>query len=392
MRQHSDTASIRAVARTCAMLAMAVVCGSAQAQITIGNSVFPQVGTVLHYGLDASPGAAITVTPPGVGQRWDFSSLVPETTWTETLRPAGTGAAAPYFANANLVYTQTAPASARFALLPGSNGAEAYLSVTGTRVSLLGFGAGSDALGLGLAAYVNPQAVDCNPVCSDDTSQAFVTRVASPGLEQNWAPKQFFDARFGAFGMDEVYPFVALPGLSTLGGPGQALRLVTRISTETVVDASGSLTLPGGDSFNVLRQRTFTSVSLRLDAKVELVPGFAIWTDVTEQIKQDLPHLNWGLWEQYSYRYADATSAESLAITYGPIARFNEGDSLAIQSVQFKHLAPVPEPSTLSLLLAGALVLACWCAVVHRGRHPCVVGQRSLGALGRQSRASVVAQ
>lgn len=328
------------VALAAALLAPLVV----QAQITVGNSVFPRAGDSLHYALDRNPDPAIQVTPPGFNQTWDFSSLQAQTTWVETLRPASTGAGAEFFGDATLVYTQTGPASVGFPLLPGSNGSEAYLKVTDSAVSLLGFHGGSDAGHLGVGAYVKYCAVG-DPACTPDWRTEFMTRYSFP-LELTWAPKNVFDVRQAVSRVDEVYPAAVIPGLSNFAY--QSLRIRAEVSSVTAVNAFGTLLLPGG-SFDVLREQTRTIVSLALDALVMPLG----WLDVTDQATTAIPDVRWGTWEQYTYRYFDASSKESLAITYSPIARSGFADPGVIEQVQFKHLAAVPEPQTALLFLLG---------------------------------------
>lgn len=317
---------------------------SAQAQIVVGNSVFPNVGDTLHYALDRNPGPAIQVTPPGGVQAWDFSSLEAQTRWVETLRPASTGAGAEFFGDATLVYTQTGPASVNFPLLPGSNGSEAYLKVSDNAVSLLGFHGGSDAGHLGVGAYVNFCAVG-DLACTPDSRTEFMTRYRTP-LVLTWAPKNFFDIRQTLSRVDELYPAAPIQGLSVF--PYDLLRVRAEVSSVSLITGFGTLLLPGG-SFEVLREQTRTIVTLTLDGRVPPL-GFL---DLTDHAETAIPDAHWGSWEQYTYRYFDADSKESLAITYSPIARSGLADATAIEQVQFKYLAAVPEPQTAVLLVVG---------------------------------------
>lgn len=347
----TSTSRRAACAATLSLVAALLSPLDAQAQISVGNSVFPSAGDTLHYALDRSPGPAIQVTNPGSGWTWDFSSLAWHATWIETLRPAATGTGAEFFGGATLVYTQTGPASVNFPLLPGSNGSEAYLQVTDSAVKLLGFHGGSDAGHLGVGAFVTPQATcawDANPT-PPDLRTAFLTRYDP--LELTWAPKNFFDIRAGNAGVIEEYPATDIPGLSNVY-PFTYLRICAGESSVTIVNASGTLLLPGG-SFEVLREATRSFVELRLHA---YVPPLG-WLDVTDIAVTALPDVRWGTWEQYTYRYFDADSKESLATTYSPIALYGQADPSAIEQVRFKNLAAVPEPETATLLLVGVIGL-----------------------------------
>jgi hypothetical protein len=353
-----------------ATLLGAVLCvlaaGSAQAQITVGNSVFPQAGETLRYAIDMSPSPTITVTPPGGFQTWDFSSLKPSSTWVETLQPAASSAGAEFFPGATLVYTQTAPAAARFPMLPGSNGAQVFLQVTGNRVNLTGFYGGSDAGYLGVGAYAAPQCGESDPPqCGGDLRTVSMTRYRQP-LALMSAPTQFFDIRSSVGQFSEIYPPALIPALIDV--PYTALQVSSYgpvgVASSTVVDAFGTLLLPGG-SFQVLREKTTLTVALKLEARVQ-AGTLVTWYDFTDRLAAANPDVHWGVWQQVSYRYFDNVSKESLAITRSPIALASGGDSggadpLAIESVQFKNLSPIPEPQSAWLFLVGlsgtALVL-----------------------------------
>lgn len=326
-----------------------------QAQIIeAGNSVFPSAGDTLHYALDRSPGPEIQNGPSGFGVTWDFSSLTWHAAWIETLRPAATGTGVEFFGDATLVYTQTGPASVRFPLLPGSNGSEAYLRVTNGTVDLLGFHGGSDAAQLGVGAFVKPaSACTGDPNCAPDLRTVFMTRYAP--LNLTWAPKNFFDLRQGAANGIEEYPATYIPGLSDVLPTFTALRIRAAETSVTSVNAFGTLLLPGG-SFEVLREVKRSYVELRLEANM---PPLG-WLDITDiAIQYDVsPGVHWGTWEQYTHRYFDAVSKESLATTYSPIALYGQADSNAIEQVRFKNLAAVPEPQMAPLVLFGAIGLS----------------------------------
>lgn len=342
---------------------------AAQAQILVGNSVFPRAGDTLHYALDTSPtGPASQVTPPGFGQQpWDFSKLKATTTWTETLRPAATGAGAQYFTDATLVYTQTGPASVNFPLVPGSIGTDAYLQVTDSAVKLLGFYGGNDALYSGVGAYVvgNPNGPVPLGAATDFltryTQYVVGTAVSVGGtpIQLRWAPTNFFDIRQMSANTLETYPVSAIPG--PLPFSADQFRLRVGLSAITIVDGYGTLVLPGGGNFEVLREKTTTYVETLVDAHIPPL-GWLDVTDITAQYGA-LPDVHLGVWQQTTYRYFDAESKESLATVYmtardpsQPSNTFTE----SVEQVQFKNLAPVPEPQTAVMFLAGLTALWGW--------------------------------
>jgi hypothetical protein len=326
----------------------------AQAQISVYDNVFPNAGDTLHYALDRSPGPEIQVGPPSFDWTWDFSSLTWHATWIETLRPAATGTGAEFFGDATLVYTQTGPASVHFPLLPGSNGSEAYLRVTNGAIDLLGFHGGSDAGQLGVGAFVKPaSACTGDPDCTPDLRTVFMTRYSPLNLA--WAPRNFFDIRQDFANVFEEYPATDIPqALIDFFPTMVGLRVRAAESSVTTINAFGTLLLPGG-SFEVLRERTRSTVDLRLDANV--VP--LGWLDITDiALVLAVPDVRLGTWEQYTHRYFDAVSKESLATTYSPIALYEQADPSAIEQVRFKNLAAVPEPRTAPLLLVGVISLS----------------------------------
>lgn len=339
-----------------------------QAQITVGNSVFPRAGDTLRYALDINPtGPASQLTPPDFNhQLWDFSNLKASTTWTETLKPAATGAGAQYFTDATLVYTQTGPTSVNFPLVPGSNGTEAYLQVTDSAVKLLGFYGGNDALYSGVGAYVvgNPN----GPVPAGAATD-FLTRytqyvvgevsVGGTPIQLRSAPTDFFDIRQISANTSEAYPGSAIPGY--LPFSAEQFRLRVGLSAVTAVYGYGTLLLPGGGSFEVLREKTTTSVETRVDARISPLG----WLDVTDIAAQygALSDVHLGVWQQTTYRYFDAESKESLATVYmttldpsRDINTFTE----SVEQVQFKNLAPISEPQTAVLFFAGLTALWGW--------------------------------
>jgi len=220
----------------------------------------------------------------------------------------------------------------------------AYLRVTDNSASLLGFHGGSDAGLVSVGATVRPSKQSNNvPGCTVDNGAVFMTRYT--GLKLLSASKQFFDIRTPIASVMEQYVGAVVPSFSQI--PYTQLRDHVAVSDITAVDGIGNLLLPGG-SFDVLRERTSTVVEMRVDALVSSLG----WIDIAV-LGGALPGVRLGAWEQTSYRYFDAVSKESLAITYPAIAPFGQGNPLAIDQVQFNNLAPVPEPQWLALWLAG---------------------------------------
>ncbi len=110
-------------------------------------------------------------------------------------------------------------------------------------------------------------------------------------------------------------------------------RYRVRVLASSIVDGSGTLSLPGG-TFDVLRVKTELLVEGRIDGSVPLLG----WTDVTNQSVAHLPSAL-GVTRYYYHEFIDSKSKEVLATVEGPES-FAGGppDPLAVLRVQFKDL------------------------------------------------------
>lgn len=248
-----------------ACVALALTTITAHAQITVTNSVFPVIGDTLHYAYGNQPNAINAVyTPPGGPQNWDLSGLQADSTWDAIYRDPTTGVGSADFPGAALMVV---PAGA----LPGQ---EDYLSVSGTAVSYMG-SRGVDPLHLGSSWTVHRY----------------------PSLPTDWAPVNFFDIRQATTSSLTNFPPSEMPpGWSAQYPAIDSLRLRTAIQLLSVVDAWGTLTIPGG-SYAVLRDKRTRYTTARLDAKLQ---GLG-WLDVTDQAI-----TQWGM--DYTLLAVDTTS------------------------------------------------------------------------------------
>lgn len=262
-----------------------------QSQITITNQVFPAAGDTLFYAVDNQPGS-IVITPPGGNQHWDFSNLHPSFTWERIYQDASAGANYGSFPSATLFY-QT-----------GIANAEAYLRVTGQEVSLLGFSGGDPAaLGLNLVSVYNPPVVESR------------------------APVQFFDIHQISSGLLIPFEPGILPGVAQLPVNPDSLRIRVAISRLDVVDAWGTLSIPGG-AYEVLRQKRTEYRESRLDAKV---PPLG-WLDITDVAIQALNLSSLGVDTTITYHFLNGQSKEAIAVCTA------DNSGLAVVSVQYKNL------------------------------------------------------
>lgn len=262
------------------------------AQITITNAVFPAVGDTLFYALDDQPDALV-MTAPGGGQQWDFTNLQPSLAWEEVFLDAATGSVSGSFPSAGLVSR------------PGNGNVEAYLKVSAQDVSLLGFSGGSSfTFGLDLIPRFNPPIV------------------------QSRAPVQFFDIHQVSSGLLLPFSPDILPGVNQLPiAPPDSLRIRVAISRLDVVDAWGTLSIPGG-AFDVLRQKRTEYRETRLDAKI---PPLG-WLDITDVAIQNLQLSSLGVDTSVTYQFLNGQSKEPIAVVT------TDNTQLRAASVQYKNM------------------------------------------------------
>ncbi|MEM9823095.1 MAG: T9SS type A sorting domain-containing protein [Bacteroidota bacterium] len=224
-----------------------LIWGPLQAQITLTNSYFPQVGDTLKISVDGIPD--ITITPPGGDQNWDYSNLQ-GLDRTEVIRAASDGVNGDQFPNAAFFVP----------FGPESEGGETYGTISDTEYKFVGY-AGPDPAQLGINVIV-----DFNP----------------PILDRR-APLSFFDINDQESAILVAFSAEFLPSelLDSLLITPDSVRVRVASERLDVVDAWGNLTLPGGNSYEVLREKRTEERETRLDAKVGIGP-FATWIDVTD--------------------------------------------------------------------------------------------------------------
>ena len=217
-----------------------------QAQITISNSYFPSVGdTISSVNIIPLPGE-VPITAGGGNQLWDFSQvqstgIVNSNTYIDAAEADTLGA----FPSANL------------ALVGNGNGVT-YFRKDDTSFELLGF-VGFDPTGFGLNLVTSFQ----------------------PPLVDRTAPLDFLD--LDTYSSAAVVPFAAdvIPGgvFDSLPLAPDSIRILVELDQVDLVDAWGTVTLPGNKSYEVLRQRRVQTTETRLEIKVPILE----WLDVTDQ-------------------------------------------------------------------------------------------------------------
>ena len=262
------------------------------AQIVITNATFPAAGDTLKTVTDDTPPASVSITPPGGPYTWDFSQLDGTFTQEEVYANASEGTGFANFPGATL-YTN-------------NQVTETYYTNDAGTFSVLGFNGQVPAGGFPIEAVIK----------------------YSPAFIERRAPLQFFDIHSNATGLLIPFAVADLPSeivdsLGVLTGLADSIRIRISINNIQVVDAFGTLAIPGG-TYDVLRQKVTTYQEARFD-----VHTFLGWLDVTEQILQaGIP--GFGVDTSYTHAFLSNDAKE-------PIAVVSTSDGLNVTSVTYKN-------------------------------------------------------
>lgn len=287
------------------------------AQITVTNATFPVAGDTLKMAVNNSPSVInLIFTPPGGPQTWDLSGLNVDATQNFIFRAASEGSVSGQVTGAELV------------TLPPSPHAEEYYNVTGTRFELQAY--------YGIAPY-------------DLASNALFHY--GPPLHERQAPLNFFDIYGSSSGILEKFlPSAFTPSLlaalnARTGTPPDSLRYRVAISQIDVVDAYGSMSIPGG-TYNVLREKRTRYTETRLDGKI---PPLG-WLDITDVAIQAGFHGLGVDTTVFFYFYNDVAKE--------PIARvtLNAAQNAALQTM-FKYNPAATSVASTENSIPGSYVL-----------------------------------
>ncbi|MBK7337468.1 MAG: T9SS type A sorting domain-containing protein [Saprospirales bacterium] len=221
-----------------------------QAQITITAATFPAAGDTLRFALVNGPGLPNIATPPGGNQFWDLSAISSDESFEWVYLPAVVGQNVNQFPGAELVVL-------------GASG-EQYYNVTSNKFELMGY--------------------TSNTLLNVPFDVLYKN---NPPFVERYSPLNFFDIHQQS--QSHLLPFAMadLPAslkdaiLNAIPATPDSIRL--RIATQTlaVVDAWGSLTIPGpapNPPYTVLREKQTQYVERRIDAKINPLG----WLDVTD--------------------------------------------------------------------------------------------------------------
>ena len=246
-----------------------------QAQITLTNATFPAAGDTLKIASDFTFDT-FAIDPPGGPYAWDFSFLNAEANSTQSFQVATNGSAFAEFPNAELVTID-------------GNGAEAYYDVTTAAFSNLGFSGGD--------------IVSAFPFI---TSVDFI-----PPIVERRNPTHFFDINQWQSAFHFAASLSELPSelLDSLGIPTgliDSIRLTVSFQSLDVIDAFGTLTIPGG-TYDVLRQKSTTNTTSSLEAHSPLLG----WIDLSSI---GIPVEGIGADTTLTYTYFSNSAKEPIAV------------------------------------------------------------------------------
>ena len=275
------------------LLILFVFCGIAGwlgAQITLTNASFPAAGDTLKTATDLNPDG-VEITPPGGPTNWDFTGLNPSFKSETIYRPASEGNA-----------TASFPAATLFAASAGGQG-ETYYAVSATSFDNLGFSGTSPTGGL--------------PIQTDFHF--------SPPVPERRAPLHFIDNHLAESSLNIAFAIADLPGgvldSFPISGLADSIRIRGTASRYDLVDAYGTLSIPGG-TYDVLREKRTEYRETRLD-----IHTFIGWVDITDQAGAIA-----GLGQDtvVTYNFFSDTEKEPIAV----VTTDNSG--LSVMQVEFK--------------------------------------------------------
>lgn len=273
------------------LLLIATLSGSGiKAQITVTNATFPVAGDKLRMSRDFSP-VGIVITPPGFNLEWDLTQLKTQAQYEIQYAPASQGSQGTNLPDATL-----------FARLVSGN--DGYYKVTANSFELIAeYGSGPGGDFNGLFQY-------------------------QPPLGERSAPLNFFDIRQYSSGQLTNIPLDQLSDEFKAGLNIDSVRLRVAINKLEVVNAFGTLRIPGG-IFEVLRVKNTFYTEIRLDVKI---PPLG-WLDVTDRGIQN--GYNLGNDTTSNYQFLSNDSKEPIAILY---TQSTPLDEMIITMADFKTI------------------------------------------------------
>ncbi len=216
-------------------------------QITVDNSVFPQIGDTLVTVYDGVP-TGVSIGSAGPNQSWSFSKLQGLMKKSIYASP-GEGKSKAFFPGADM-------------LRKDNGNRELYINATNAKLEYMGF-AEADLIGIDVATLTK----------------------FTPALEELQVPLNYQDKKTSNAKTVLVFGAESLPGylLDSLPISPDSVRLRIEIQRKDEIDAWGVLSIPGGD-YEVLRKKRTEVRNTFIDAKISSLP----WLDMTDAVDKDL--------------------------------------------------------------------------------------------------------
>lgn len=244
----------------------------ATAQITITNSSFPAAGDVKEIHRLSNISVAINGSTT-VAQNWNFSNLVADSVYYDTVKAASAMPHNGYFQDADILY-------------PLGN-QTTFADVSSNEVKALGLMFNFRGTPLPVM-FDDPMEMMYSPMSYGDnktfTGSAKVTLATAniPALQQM---------------LDSIATAQGLP----VNVDSLRIDLVT--STEFRIKAYGSVTLPNGQTYDVLRVKRTRLIDTQVSAYLNLNGIVLGWQNVTQQMLNSGLSLPIGLQTSVAYEY-----------------------------------------------------------------------------------------
>lgn len=263
------------------------------AQISLESAdYFPEAGDTLSTLFTvANDGFAVSAS--GGDQNWDFSSLTDGVSRSRVIQSVDAAPDPTIFPSANLYIEQQG----------GGNG---FYRSNNESFSILGF-EGEDPIGQGLE----------------------VETPFSPPYVERWGTLNFFDLNSFNSALTITTAADDIPGNIFEGLPvtPDSIRIRVDISRVDLVDAWGSMTIPG-ETFDVLREKRTEIRDIRLEVKVGPFP----WADVTDTAIELLPIDQLGVDTAVTYSFWSDEAKEPIVIIS------TSADETTINSIEYKFI------------------------------------------------------
>ncbi len=258
-------------------------------QITITDASFPAPGdTMVSRFLLAPPG--VVVTAPGPNQTWNLD-VSGGTIRTNIALPASEGEVFSSFPDTEV-------------LLEVGFGAEGYYNVTSDVFELVGFN-GPDPAGLGI-----------------ELEYALGTPYVERRAIQYGDGNSFTSAYDVALAWEDLPAFITDSIGGSLPLTPDSIRILVETTRDDIVDAWGTMTIPGG-TFEVLREKRTEFRDTRIEVRVLPLD----WFDVTPLISSQIDQL--GESTIYSYFFFNNEEKE-------PIAVIRQNEEEEVINVEYK--------------------------------------------------------